>query len=92
MSFIYGNHEFRMPIRYNATKVVGEYGEQARLQHRLHLSPDANGKWVKWEDYKAMQEFLSGVKVGVISDSQKLEYMTKRKSHHDWVAGKDFTK
>lgn len=39
------------PIRYNATKVVGEYGSVAREQHRLHLAPDANGKWVKWEDY-----------------------------------------
>jgi hypothetical protein len=43
-----------MPIRYNATKVVGEYGEQARLQHRLHLSPNFDGKWVKWEDYESL--------------------------------------
>jgi hypothetical protein len=49
----------RQPLRYNATKVVGEYGEQARLQHRLHLSPDSHGKWVKWEDYVAMYEFLT---------------------------------
>ncbi len=48
----------REPIRYNATKIVGEYGEQARLQHRLHLSPDAKGKWVKWEDYRAMRVYL----------------------------------
>jgi hypothetical protein len=38
-------------IRYNATKVVGEYGSVARLQHRLHLAPDPKGNWVKWEDY-----------------------------------------
>lgn len=88
------------PVRYNATKVVGEYGEQARLQHRLHLSPDAKGKWVKWEDYEAMRNFLTSAKcgnhehrqlVGLINN-QNLEYMTKRKSHHDWIAGKDFTK
>ena len=49
----------RQPLRYNATKVVGEYGEQARLQQRLHLSPDPYGKWVKWEDYLSMCEFLT---------------------------------
>jgi hypothetical protein len=43
-------------LRYNATKVVGEYGGQARLQQRLHLSPDANGKWVKWEDYCKLRD------------------------------------
>lgn len=48
------NHEFQTPIRYNATKVVGEYGEQARLQHRLHLYPNLDGKWVKWEDYDSL--------------------------------------
>lgn len=63
MSIIKGNHEFRMPLRYNATKVVGEYGEQARLQHRLHLSPDANGKWVKYEDYKALLELIKKTKL-----------------------------
>lgn len=47
------------PIRYKTTKVVGEYGNAAREQHRIHLSPDADGKWVKWEDYlqlKAINE------------------------------------
>lgn len=43
------------PVRYNATKVVGEYGSVARLQHRLHLSPDAEGKWVKWSDYQQLK-------------------------------------
>jgi hypothetical protein len=52
-----------MPLRYNATKVVGEYGEQARLQHRLHLSPDANGKWVKYEDYKMLLELIKKTKL-----------------------------
>jgi|LakMenEpi03Aug12_release.lakeMendotaPanAssembly.Ray.scaffolds.fasta_scaffold5487094_1 hypothetical protein len=47
------------PIRYNATKVVGEYGVEARLQHRLNLAPDPRGKWVKWKDYVAMYEFLT---------------------------------
>jgi hypothetical protein len=51
------------PLRYNATKVVGEYGEQARLQHRLHLSPDANGKWVKWSDYDLMNKELNYYKM-----------------------------
>lgn len=39
------------PLRYSATKVVGEYGSVARKQERLHLQPNTNGKWVKWEDY-----------------------------------------
>lgn len=95
--FIYGNHEFRnskqamkLPIRYTATKVVGEYGEQARLQHRLHLSPDSQGKWVKWDDYIAMYRFLTKSE-GTIQ-SQNLEYMQKRKSYLEWVNGNDFTK
>lgn len=74
------------PLRYNATKVVGEYGSAARLQHRLHLSPDANGKWVKWEDYKAMRDSMAG------SEFTNREYMKKSKSHADWIEGKDFTK
>ena len=43
------------PVRYNATKVVGEYGSVAREQHRLHLAPDADGNWVKWDDYKQLK-------------------------------------
>lgn len=51
------------PVRYNATKVVGEYGEQARFQHRLHLSPDPNGKWVKWENYDLINKELNYYKM-----------------------------
>jgi len=56
----------REPMRYNSTKVVGEYGEKARIQQRLHLSPDANGKWVKWEDFKAMRDYLIETKGGTV--------------------------
>ena len=43
------------PLRYKTTKVVGEYGSAAREQHRIHLAPDAEGKWVRWSDYTQLK-------------------------------------
>ena len=63
------------PLRYNATKVVGEYGSQARLQQRLHLSPDPSGKWVKWEDYCKLRDEYEFRKVFYDDIQYELERM-----------------
>ena len=54
------------PIRYNATKVVGEYGSVAREQHRLHLAPDADCNWVKWDDYKQLKSICESMAKNVL--------------------------
>jgi hypothetical protein len=60
-------------IRYNATKVVGEYGSVARLQHRLHLAPDPKGNWVKWEDYAFLKMEVERLKNNVAYLDKKLD-------------------
>jgi hypothetical protein len=67
----------REPLRYNATKVVGEYGEQARLQHRLHLSPDANGKWVKWDDYVNLKDDVIALRIELAEAQENYHHLNK---------------
>lgn len=69
------------PIRYNATKVVGEYGSVARLQQRLHLAPASQGKWVKWEDYA----FLKMEIERLVSAGEDLSHAVRSKHGIDFA-------
>lgn len=60
------------PLRYSATKVVGEYGDIARKQERLHLQPDNNGKWVKYKDFKNVLDYASQL-LQIIKENHKEE-------------------
>jgi hypothetical protein len=68
-------------IRYNATKVVGEYGSVARLQHRLHLAPSPKGNWVKWEDYA----FLKMEIERLVSAGEDLSHAVRSKHGIDFA-------